>query len=201
MFVFWLFISASPCPSFAFLFSLIFCLPLAVNAAGAIATQPSEAPSGMRLKARSMYGGLANSLGVSLSLPLVIQEGFRTYVHSQLGTKSKRKLKKGQTNVLGLCAVLHVSGTLHSCAKGQTHELAHNLFLSNVAGQTLTEHLVVAGSSLINKHPKLFILCNRDTGGPIFGETDANKSLLLSRRVVASCLPASFLCCCVRLAF
>lgn len=129
--------------------------------------KPADVAGVTKQKPRSLYGSIANTLGVPLTLPLVVQDAFAAFV--AVNTVELRKKpssrglsRKGQkqiASVAALCAALFVSGTLKQCSNGQQHELAVNLRNSNVDGLQLLMHLDKAAGSRLAASPILLDMC------------------------------------------
>ncbi|XP_026194337.1 rhoptry neck protein 4 [Cyclospora cayetanensis] len=152
--------SPARCPwlEYGEVFSCVF--PGAVNAGGSVATHPAEGFRPTKQKARTLYGGIANTLGVPLTLASSVQEAFAAFIFVNLTSKGKRKQGKTQNQIIGVCAAMHVSSILYKCARGKEHELALNMFSSNIDGSKLAKHLMAAGALSLASHPTLVELCD-----------------------------------------
>ncbi|OEH77623.1 rhoptry neck protein RON4 [Cyclospora cayetanensis] len=145
------------------------CIAL-INAGGSVATHPAEGFRPTKQKARTLYGGIANTLGVPLTLASSVQEAFAAFIFVNLTSKGKRKQGKTQNQIIGVCAAMHVSSILYKCARGKEHELALNMFSSNIDGSKLAKHLMAAGASSLASHPTLVELCDPEKAVPLFTE-------------------------------
>lgn len=124
----------------------------------------------MNRKARSLYGGIANTLDVPLTIPALAQEALSGFLFVHLTSKSARRRKKSPNKVIGLCAAMHVSGVLQTCSSTKAHELAVELFNSNLDGHALANHLMAIGGPALAEHPTLVELCDPKTAAPLFGK-------------------------------
>ncbi|KAL8432615.1 hypothetical protein ACSSS7_004468 [Eimeria intestinalis] len=160
---------------------------VSVRAGGSIAIAAYETQGGSKLKARSLYGGIANTLGVPLLLPAVIQTAFGEFLHEKLDILQQqqqqqqqgKKQQKGQQKkvgrkarqqVMGLCAALHVSSFLKECSKKRDNELLESLFDSTVDGNALAFHLLKAGRQQLAAVPGLLELCDPYQAQALYGD-------------------------------
>ncbi|KAL8270499.1 hypothetical protein Esti_005592 [Eimeria stiedai] len=150
----------------------------AIRAGGSVAIAAFESGGGLKLKARSLYGGIANTLGVPLVLPQVVRSAFADFLHAKLRIlpqqkgqlRQKRVARKARQEVMGLCAALHVSAVLRDCSKQGEHELLQSLLSSTIDGRTFAAHLMVAGRHQLAAVPGLLELCDPQTAEQLYGD-------------------------------
>lgn len=141
-----------------------------VVSGGATVSRPYDGVLGSKIRAMSVYGGIANTLQTPINNALVVSKSLRNFTSHWLGQRLKKG--KGQSMVIGLCSALYVSGFLKQCAAHSIHELGRALYDSNLDGLALVQQLHLTAKDELSEHPFVEEICNPDNSKGLFGKLE-----------------------------
>ncbi|KAL8275070.1 hypothetical protein Esti_000949 [Eimeria stiedai] len=112
---------------------LLFVLP--VNVAARVATTPARI-KGAKVAARSLYGGIVNSVGTS-----AVQVEHFVQAMLSMGTNARRRMRKEPHQLTGLIAALRVSQRFKDCFSQAKDITSRAWYLMHIEGEGLVSRL------------------------------------------------------------